>query len=215
MTNAWDTETWDAFCSLIEEGWPGTFDAAAADSWRVLLDGVPPGDAVAAMRRLLFAGQRFRPSASELLSELRNDPSAPTFEEAYRLIFGPAGVLAARPGTGGPVTFNSEAERRAASNQAALDRANTFHPLVATFVARQGVGHLRSLGVDDPDYGDLRRKELRESWDRHVTAMDGRDVAALAAGHDRSALGLRKFDPLAALSHIAPDQPAIEAGGPA
>lgn len=195
---SWDSETWDAFCGLIDEAWPGTFDDQAANSWRVLLDGTDPADAVAAMRRLLLRGQRFRPSVSELLGELRADPSKPTFEEAFALIFGPRGVLAARPTANGPVTFASEADRAARQNQAALDRANEMHPLVAAFVARQGVGRLRELQVEDPDYGELRRKELRDAWDRHLEATDGRDVAALAVG-DRSELGMRRFDPLAAL----------------
>lgn len=204
---SWDTETWDAFCGLIDEGWPGTFDEKAARSWRVLLDGVEPGQAVAAMRRLLFTGQRFRPSASELLGELRRDPGAPTFEEAYRLIFAPGGVLAARPGNGGPVTYSSEADRRALLNQAATDRAAELHPLVAGFVARQTPARLRALEVDDPDYGELRRKELRDSWDRHVEAFTGRETAALAAGTGRT--GLRQLDPLASLG-LTPDRPAIE-----
>lgn len=197
----WTSDQWAMFTSIVTRGFAARDPFTAEDSrvYRLLLDTVDPDAALQALREMVLEGQALRPKPGEIVARCRRDPSIPTFEEAYQLIFGPGGVLAARPGSAGPVTFNSEAERRAASNQAALDRAQAFHPLVAMFVVRQGVGHLRGLGVDDPDYGELRRKELRESWDRHVEAMDGRDVAALAAGGDRSALGMRQFDPLAAL----------------
>jgi hypothetical protein len=50
--------------------------------------------------------------------------------------------------------------------------------------------------ADGPGHGHWARKELREAWDRHVDASDGRELAVLASG---GRLGLRQLDPLAAL----------------
>jgi hypothetical protein len=66
------------------------------------------------------------------------------------------------------------------------------------------------MGLDDPDYGELRRKELRGGWDRHVEAFDGRNVALLAAGPRHA--GLRQLDPLAALGLGREPVPALEEG---
>lgn len=198
---SWTDEQWSMFTSIISRGFAARDPFTQDDSrvYRLLLDTVDPDGALQAVRELVLEGQALRPKPGEIVARCRRDPSVPTFEEAYRLIFGPGGILTARPASNGPLTYGSDAERRQLYDQAALTKAGNFHPLVATFVERQGIGHLRTLPVDDPDYGELRRKELRDSWDRHLVAMDGRDAAALAAAGDRSALGMRQFDPLAAL----------------
>lgn len=190
----WQPDEWEAFCALLEEGWPGTFDDSTAEAWRVLLDSTPPQVAVEALRRLLLEGRRFRPSVSELLAATRDDPSQPTFDEAYWLIFGPRGALRARS-TG--VALH-EGEQRQSENDAALERARTMHPLIASFMERQGLDRLRMLPLDDPDYGEIRRKELREAWERHCEATEGRVIAALASGSGE----LRQLDPLASLPQI-------------
>jgi hypothetical protein len=173
---SWGAAEWDAFAGLVEEGWPGTFDDDAAASWRVLLDGTAPGVAVTALRRLLYSGRTFypRPAVSDLLAELRHDASAPTFDEALVLL--------------------RRALSHSTGDREALD-ALQAQPLVGAFAQRQGTQRLRMLPVDDPDWGEKTRRELREAWDRHVDAFDGREVAALAAGTGE----LRQLDPLAAL----------------
>ena len=103
----WDDTTWDAFCAIVAEAWPGTFDDAAAASWRVLLDPMQPQIAIEAIRRLMFEGHKFRPSASEVLAAARRDPSKPTFDEAYQMLYGARGVLLARAcwGTNSPARW--------------------------------------------------------------------------------------------------------------
>jgi hypothetical protein len=167
----WTATEWDAFCGFVEESWPGSFDDAAAASWRVLLDRVEPRAATESLSRLLHEGRAFRPSVSELLAACRSDPSAPTFDEALLLIR--RAMKAADP-----------AERLAAS-----------HPLVVSFVERQGWDRLRTLPLDCPDWGEKTRREFREAWDRHVESQDRRQVAALASGRG----GLKQLDPLASL----------------
>lgn len=133
----------------------------------------------------------FPPSVAKLAAQARRDPSVPTFDEAYRLIFGPGGVLAARPAVR---RWADDGQRRRLFNDAAMRRAEAFHPLIGAFVARQGLERLRQMPVDDPDQGHWRRRELQQAWQEHVDASAGREVAVLAAGAGGE--GLRRLDPL-------------------
>jgi hypothetical protein len=200
MTGAvWTDEQWAMFFDLLDKGWPGDLDPDGATAYQVLLDGTAPDEVVDALRRLLHQGARFRPSAAEILSARRRDVSRPTFDEAFVMIFGPRGVLRARPAVR---RYADEAERRRVHDDAARRRAASMHPLLAAFVERQGLDRLRQMPVDaartehGPGDGHWARKELREAWERHVDAFDGREVAALASG---GRIGLRQLDPLAAL----------------
>lgn len=189
----WTADQWQAFAALLRRGWPGDFAAEDANAYRVLLDDIDPADAVAALRRLLHSGHRFRPSAAEILGAVNTDAGRPTFTEAYRLIFGRGGVLKARPAPG---RYGSEHARQDAIDTAALERAATMHPLVSSFVARYGVGRLRNLSVDDPDWGNKTRRDLEREWDTHAARSSERQAAQLAAPNRR---GLDRLDPLAAL----------------
>lgn len=162
----WTVEEWDRFAILVEEGWPGEFSDAASLAWRAMLDDVEPQAAVRTLKELLLRGSRFRPSLSEFLAAVRFDPSMPTFEEAYSLIY------------------------RALRDEP----ARTDNRLVAAFIMRFGEQRLRMLPVDDPTWGEKHRRDLREAWERHVDAWDGRERAAVAAGGEP-----RQLDPLASL----------------
>lgn len=192
MINA---DEWAGICLLIEEGWPGEFGDAAEKAWRVLLDDYDAVQVLRAVKLLVTRGGKFRPSVAEVVAEINYDPSKPTFEEVYRLIFGRGGVLRARVSYAGPIV---DADQK--REKAMRARMTEIHPLVASFIDRYGLSRLRTLELDDPDYGELRRKELREAWDRHVDAMDGREAAALVAGRRD---GLRGLDPLAVLASPA------------
>lgn len=168
----WRDDQWDGFCGLLEGWWPGEFSEPAAKAWRIAMDGVPPDAAIAGLSGLLQEGRRFRPSASELLAILRSDPSKPTFDEMLVLL------------------------RRAMKAAEPTERLAQAHPLVLSFVERQGWDRLRTLPLDDPDWGEKTRRDLEGAWDRHCDAFDGREVAALSSGQRD---GLRQLDPLAAL----------------
>lgn len=188
---------WQQLAGLIEEWWPGEFDEPKANAWRIALDDFDAAEVLGALKMLLARGGTFRPSVAELIGEIRRDPTKPTFEEAYQLIYGPRGVMRATPRPGG--RYDNEAAMLKARNDARLERAQQLHPLVAEFVYRYGVDRLSRLEVDDPDYGQLRLKDLRDAWDRHCEAMEGRDVAELVAGQAGRLRGLGRFDPLRAL----------------
>jgi len=208
--SAWQPDQWTAFVSLLQRGFASKepFTEADAIAYEVLLDGVEPEACVRALRELVQEGQALRPRPGEIAARARRDPSRPTFDEAYRLIFGRGGILAARPEnrryedllddeTGEMIRSAVEVKHRA-ERAAVRQAAEAVHPLVGQFVVRQGIDHLRSLRLDDPEYGGLRRRELREAWDAHAAAFDEREVAAIAAGGDVRQ-GLRQMDPLAAL----------------
>jgi hypothetical protein len=176
----WTDQSWDAFCSLLEHGWPGDFPEEAGDAYRALLDNYEPPEVVAALRTLLRRGKSFRPSASEIVGALAEDPTKPTFTEALSAI---RRVVPIRP------------------NEAAIDAAERIHPYLAAFVRTAGLDRLRQWPIDDPEYGALERQRLREEWDRFVERADERVTAGLALETvgPRLQLGPRKLDFVAAL----------------
>lgn len=213
----WTATEWEAFCHLVEEAWPGEFDDQARASWRVLLDGVPTDAATEALKRLLYSGRKFypRPAVSDLLAELRADPSLPTFDEAWVLI---ERTLSRTPEPDG--RFKSEGEARKAHDRAILDALDAHHPMIRSFVERQGLARLRTIQTGDPQWGEKHLADLRAAWERHVEASDRRQVAALASG-DRE--GLRQLDPLAAigmasaldlLDRMLPEAPEVVCAAP-
>ncbi|MCU1500617.1 MAG: hypothetical protein JWM47_4570 [Acidimicrobiales bacterium] len=197
----WTDEQWDVFTTILQRGFVAKdpFTEADAGVYRILLDTVDPDAAMQSVREIVLEGKALRPKPGEIVARVNRDTGRPTFEEAFRLIYGRGGILASTPHRAGAVlTYATEAERRRLYDQAAIDRAAELHPLVGAFVVRQGVARLRELPVNDPDYGELRRKELHTAWDAHVDAFASREVVALAAGGDTRS-GLRQLDPLAAL----------------
>jgi hypothetical protein len=190
----WTADEWEAFCGLLEEGWPGEFDDDAAASWRTLLDSTPPAVAITALRRLLLEGHRFRPSVSELLAACRTDPSRPSFEEALALI---KRALKVRSPDG---AFASERQMLGAHHMAMQERLQTLNPFVAAFTARFGFDRLSQLQLDHPEWAEKTRRDLQAAWDRHTAASEGREVALLASGGRG---GLAQLDPLATLPRLS------------
>jgi hypothetical protein len=189
---------WIAVARALLGSWPERVgmwgeDGIAAFIEELQARGVTTGAALAAIRSC-DEHQRFPPSAPELAALARRDPSAPTFAESYNAIYGPRGVLRARP----PYQDGgwSGNELQAASDELALKRADQCHQLLGAFVRAYGLERLRLLEVDDPDYGEIRRKELRADFEQYVAANEHRELAALAAGR-RGSLG--RLDPHAAL----------------
>lgn len=178
----WTDDQWTTFCALLEEWWPGDFDESARAAWRVALDGTAPADVSRAAQVLLLKGNRFRPSASEFLAELRRDPSALTFDEALILI--------------------RRALGRSYTVQEAMDELASY-PVVQSFAFRQGVDRLRLLPIDDPEWGEKHRRTLDDAWQRHVETTDDREIGALVEGGS-----LRQLDPLASLRLVPGDSAA-------
>jgi hypothetical protein len=170
----WTEKSWDAFCSLLEHGFPGPFPEEAGDAYRALLGDYEPAEIVKALRSLIRKGGRFRPSASEIVGELTTDPTKPTFTEALSAI---RQVVPIRP------------------DSAALDRAERIHPYLAAFIRSAGLDRLRQWPIDDPEYGSVERKRLKDEWDSFVERADERVAHGLALEQSSaSQLGLRRPD---------------------
>jgi hypothetical protein len=206
----WTDLQWDAFVGLVDEAWPGKLDNSSAASWRTLLGGFEPKSIEEGVQRLLLEGHTFRPSVSEIIAAARQDPSKPTFAEAYQLLYGPGGALRAKPGSS---LWKDEKHRRKLQHEAIKDRANDMHPLVGAFIERQGIDRLLQLKTLHEEWGDKNRSDLEQQWDQHVAAMDNRDVAAIAAGGRRGELAA--FDPLAVLKRAGITGALPAAGGTA
>jgi len=191
---------WEMFCALLEEAWPGEFDDEARTSWKILLDDIEPATAISAVKRLLYSGRKFypRPAVSDVLAEIRTDPSLPTFDEAWLLI--ERAMVRTQTPSG---LFETPGDMAKAHNELILAALDQHHPAIRSFAERQGLDRLRALQVDDPQWGEKTRRELRETWERHLEATDGREVAALASGRPD---GLKQLDPLASLGLKAPLQ---------
>lgn len=185
---------WEGLCSLIQEAWPGEFDEHTAKAWRVLLDDFDGAQVLAAVKACLARGGRWRPAVSEIVAEIRRDPGKPTFAEALRLIYGPGGVLRARTRVRKARWELGEHERL--NDEAAWECVAVLHPLIGAFVQRQGLERLRAMDLDDPEWGQARRKLLADEWEEFVDVAETRDVAALVAGRRGE---LDRFDPLRAL----------------
>jgi hypothetical protein len=136
--------------------------------------GLTPEAAITALR---CCSDRWPPNASEVAAQARRDPSQPTFDEALVLM------------------------RRSLKAEDPIVWLQNRKPLVASFLDRTGLDRFRVLPIDDPDWGERHRRDLRDAWDRHTQAMEGREIAALASG---PRTGLRQLDPLASLSTPTP-----------
>lgn len=179
---AWTQEQWEPFVSILRHGFVAKDRLTEAEEnvYAVLLDKVDPAGAVQALTEMVLAGRALRPKPGEIVAAMRADPSTPTFEEMFALLFSQRGALAAR---------GIEGTRA---------RLVGMHPLVVAFAERHGIQRLKELPVHDPDTGHWRCDELKEWWTDHLEASAQRDTAALAGGSTGSG-DLARFDPLAAL----------------
>lgn len=190
---------WRDVATAVLGSWPATVNSWKAQTLTAYVGqlearGLTPDDAYAAILAWDGGDQIVPPSASQLAALARRDPDRPTSAEAIAWIFGPDGVLRAR-------TKVSKArwepgERDQLNDAAAWELATALHPLLFAFIRTQGLDRLRSLDLDDPEWGDRRRELLADDWDEFVEANEHREARALTSGR-RGELG--RFDPLRAL----------------
>lgn len=194
MTN----EEWNGLTVLLDEGWPGPFRGDAERAYRTFLDGYDAVQVLEALHRLVHRGEKFRPSVAEVVAAITDDPGRPTWAEAYSALFGPRGAIAGARGKAGE----------------AVARAEAVHPYVGAFLRAQGFERLRSVPVDDPDYGGLERKRLGDEWERFVVQCDERIATgrALDSLGRREQIGPRRLDPLGLLGLSEP-VPELAAAG--
>lgn len=209
----WTAEAQREVKRALLGSWPGTITAWGKDAFAAYIGelqarGLEAAQVLTAVRTWP-AGSDFPPSAPNLAAAALHDPSVPTFPELLVLLNGPGGILNARARS--HKSSWEAGERDRADADAIRERASRAHPLVALFVERIGIDRLRSLGLDDPQFGEARRRSLEKEWRDHVDTMGDRDVRSLASGGRRGELG--RLDPLAALPVAPPPVFALERGG--
>jgi hypothetical protein len=177
-------DEWEGVCTLIEAAWPGEFGDVQRVAYRTLLDDHSAEQLVAALKALARQGGSFRPSVSEIAGTLHADPSKPTWPEALRDLRRALAVRQAYHAT--------DAEKEA---RCATWLREHSHELVACFFEAQTYERLRSLPIDDPDYGQLETKRLAEQWEAFVGRAEERVAHGLpVATGTRKQLGPRKPD---------------------
>lgn len=186
-------DQWKALAMLLDKGfkWREPFVGAVEDTYQVLLDGYEPAQIASAITALVASGQVFGPTPGEIVAQIREDPDIPVWSEAYDKIYGRRGILRARPPY--PSGGWTGDQLQVAQDKLGLELADEYHPLFGAFVRTQTLRRLRMLHVDDPNHGELVRKELGEDWALFIATTDRRQVAAIAAGGQRR--GLRRVDP--------------------
>lgn len=205
-------EQYAELVELLRHWWDGEFTDEAAGAWWIELSEFSYDEVLVALRHWLYAGRPWRPKLGELLALLVRDHSEPTWPEAFEMIFGRNAVLRARPPRlPAGQTYASEGARQAALRAAILERAALAHPMLGAFLG-QNLEQLRAANVHDPDYGPVERHRLGEQWHEFVAANRGRDQAELAAGAQRSGLGMHRFDPLKALPSLSQELTEVEGG---
>jgi hypothetical protein len=199
-------DEWLVIAGWVDEWWPAKFESSAEDAWFVALEGFEAQDVIESLRAMLARGGTFRPSVAEVIGQIRRDPAVPTAAEMITLIFGRGGVLSART----QIRKGSweAGERDQADRDAMRERLADMHPVVASFVDREGLDRLRALNLEDAEFGGARRRMLEQRWGEHLEAVESREVAVLTSGRRGE---MAKLDPLAAL-HVRRPVAALNGG---
>lgn len=166
--------------SMLEHWWPGEFPAAAAAAYRMLLDRLPAAAVARALGGRAERGERFRPSAAELLGQLCGPAVAhPSPDEAWNLI------VAAIHRVGVSVYD----QRFPFRHQAAIDWLAGQDRVVAAFAASRGLtggpGTLGMLEVGDPDRGGMILAVVKKDYRERLEAAVEREARGLEAVEDR------------------------------
>lgn len=179
---SWTTDEWEGFTLCLERWWKDPFDDSDRIAWKLAVDGLDPQTAAGALKLLLRRGETWRPSVAEFVAAL--EPVAPTFDEAWPVIQNAMRLL--RPGEDGAAVVSQV--RSLAGDQA------------AGWLASYGVWRLANEPVEDPSYGGVVVKRLRDHYSELVAEPAGRDRLVAALESPRSGRReLRQVDPLAVL----------------
>jgi hypothetical protein len=158
----WSEADWDVVLTMVEGAWPDPFAPGLrgpeAVVWRKVLGELPPAAVRAALRAMIEAGRKRRPTVGEVLAEARRAPVAedvPAFEEAWERMQRVAWASVAPR-----ASYASRQEELAAKEEAVMAALSREHPVIAAFAAAAGFAALRAYPT----------RELRELWDASVRA---------------------------------------------
>jgi len=197
---SWPAEAWALFEGMMEEVWVRGehWTTRKAKYYAPFLDGHEPDAVVAALQSLADGGQTFLPAVGEIIGAIHHDHAAPSWAEAFELIYGRDGCLR------GPRRATVElAGGEQARDDAIVARAEDKHPVLGAFVAAQTPKRLRMLRIDHEEYGELERRRLGEEWAEFADRADRRRREGLPlltpALAQRTQLGPRRMNPAALL----------------
>lgn len=169
---------WNQLYGLIVTLWPNTKmpDVKQLQLSLPVVEGVSFDSAQRFVHAHAESGAEWPPMVGQIKAAARRalEPPVPTFDEAFALVFGHGSRVLQGDFTGVP-------------------------EIVASWASRAGLERLRTLPVFDPEYGELRRAELKRSWEAHVEACAERVLAVRALPPGDRERGLQRMDPLAAL----------------
>jgi hypothetical protein len=156
-------DTWENVVEALLGSWPDRVNAWGERAITAYLGelqarGLTSEQALDAIRA---STSSFPPSAGELAKLAHTDPSRPSFQEAYRAIYGSKGI-----------TWSHYRER-------ALEQA---HPLVRAFAESYGIDRLGMLEVDHSEYGGAVRRDLERAYEQFAERSDQRELASVRHG---------------------------------
>lgn len=179
-------EEWDVIEMVMEECWRGDWSEDTGRAYRLVLGELSAEAVMAAVRKLALGGARHRPSVGELAGALNADPGLPSWTEVEEILLGERGLLRGFAGV-------------------------EMHEVLAAFVEARGRERLAQLPFDDPQWGEVERRRVREDWERFAERAEERRLHGLALQSVGAPRGeLRRLRPLAALEY---DRPALTDGG--
>lgn len=191
-------DEWDTIVYVLANGWEGDFDEHQQRVARMFLDPYPPEAVLAGLNKLAQNGKPWMPKAAQIVQAVREVavPPTPAWSEAWDVI-----RRAMKK------ACNSRYAKSEAVELAMQWLRTEQHPMVAAFVAREGLAKLTMVKFDDEEYGSLRLKELAGRWAEFTEVAQERLERGLALDtHQRKGIGPRRFDPAAALGFIRDDR---------
>ncbi len=162
---------WKRLADMLDSFWPGEWTTQKSEAYHLALDAFDPTQVAVAIQSRLHAGDKFRPSAAELVADItgvhRGRYAAP--DEAWTLV-----EQAMRR-----VGVSRYDARFAAQHQAAIDWLATQDRAAAAWAARRGLCQLEgSLGQEpvNGEHGGAVRGALRRDYRELVTEITERQL---------------------------------------
>lgn len=166
---------WAVAAMLLENGWPGAFDADRERAYRVLLasfEGQAVGGQpllVAAIRGLCERGARFMPSAGEIAAE------------CVRLVGGQVSEVDDTPSPAAVVIAAEAATYGEPGQSSAVARlGRECGPIAASWLASVGISRIKSVDLGPEAFdGQRNRRDLERDFAAHVERERGRLASGL------------------------------------
>jgi hypothetical protein len=199
-------EEWIPVARKLRNCWRGDFSDEMAGDYFDMLASFPGEVVEGAVKALVLDPKPWVPAVPEIIGQIRKmvEPPVPAWPEVRNALLRALSVGAKRN------YFASDEEKQV---KAVRWLEEKIHPVVARFFEMETYERLARIEWDDPEYGMLREKELRERWEEFIDvarARMERGLALEAAGGGMQ-LGPRRLDAAASLLGVS-ERPQLEEG---